>query len=83
MPDLNLSDLDQVSRLLLTVPLKPVQGERFQPPVSRASAATYQTKDGPKLLVESAKYGQPVGNDLRDLGQNQPIAALTESAMLP
>ena len=56
MPDLNLSELDKVSRLLMTVPLRPVQGDRFQPTgFPSLGAATYQTKEGPKLLVESAQ----------------------------
>lgn len=54
MPDLDLSLLNNISRLLLTIPLKPLQGDRFQPTgFPSLGAATYQTKDGPKLLVES------------------------------
>lgn len=56
MSDLDLSPLNDVSRLLLTIPLKPLQGDRFQPTgFPSLGAATYQTKDGPKLLVESAQ----------------------------
>jgi CRISPR-associated protein Csb1 len=75
---LDLSPLDKVSRLLLTVELKPVQGDRFQPTgFPSLGAATYQTKDGPKLLVESA---QSMANRLEatcwDTATNKPVAAL-------
>jgi CRISPR-associated protein Csb1 len=75
---LDLSPLDKVSRLLMTVPLKPVQGDRFQPTgFPSLGAATYQTKDGPKLLVESA---QSMANRLEttcwDTTSNKPVAAL-------
>lgn len=75
---LDLSPLDGVSRLLMTVPVKPVQGDRFQPTgFPSLGAATYQTKDGPKLLVESA---QSMANRLEttcwDTATNKPVAAL-------
>lgn len=75
---LDLSPLDGVSRLLITVPLKPVQGDRFQPTgFPSLGAATYQTKDGPKLLVESA---QSMANRLEatcwDTAENKPVSAL-------
>lgn len=75
---LDLSPLDRVSRLLMTVPLKPVQGDRFQPTgFPSLGAATFQTKDGPKLLVESA---QSMANRLEttcwDMATNKPVAAL-------
>lgn len=78
MSDLNLAELDKVSRLLLTVPLKPVQGDRFQPTgFPSLGPATYQTTDGPKLLVESA---QSMANRLEttcwDGSSNKPVAAL-------
>lgn len=78
MPDFNPRVLDQVSRVLLTVPLRPVQGERFQPTgFPSLGAATYQTKDGPKLLVESA---QSMANRLEatcwDYEHNRPVPAL-------
>lgn len=78
MPDLNLNELDNVSRLLMTVSLKPVQGDRFQPTgFPSLGAATYQTKDGARLLVEST---QSMANRLEttcwDVGKNQPISAL-------
>jgi CRISPR-associated protein Csb1 len=79
MPDLNLGELDKVSRLLMTVPLQPVQGDRFQPTgFPSLGAATYQTKDGPKLLVESA---QSMANRLEttcwDTALNTPVEALS------
>ena len=79
MPDLNLGELDKVSRLLLTVPLRPVQGDRFQPTgFPSLGAATYQTKEGPKLLVESA---QSMANRLEttcwDTALNKPVEALS------
>jgi CRISPR-associated protein Csb1 len=78
MPDLHLGELDTVSRLLLTVPLQPVQGDRFQPTgFPSLGAATYQTREGPKLLVESA---QSMANRLEttcwDAARNAPVQAL-------
>lgn len=78
MPDLNLSQLDGVSRLLMTVALRPIQGDRFQPTgFPSLGAATYQTKDGPKLLVESA---QSMANRLEaacwDTSENKPNRTL-------
>jgi CRISPR-associated protein Csb1 len=76
MPD--LTTLDKTNRLLLTVPLRPVQGDRFQPTgFPSLGAATYQTKDGQKLLVESA---QSMANRLEttcwDTAKNAPVGAL-------
>ena len=75
---IDLSPLDAASRLLFTVPLKPLQGDRFQPTgFPSLGAATYQTQAGPKLLVESA---QSMANRLEttcwDASANQPVAAL-------
>lgn len=75
---LDLSPLDKVTRLLMTIPLKPVQGDRFQPTgFPSLGAATYQTREGPKLLVESA---QSMANRLEttcwDSATNKPVAAL-------
>lgn len=67
MSDLTcLKALEKANRLLLTVPLRPVQGDRFQPTgFPSLGAATYQTRDGAKLLVESAqKHGEPPRIDL-------------------
>lgn len=78
MSQLNLGELDKVSRLLLTVPLRPVQGDRFQPTgFPSLGAATYQTSEGPKLLVESA---QSMANRLEttcwDAAHNAPVEDL-------
>lgn len=75
---LDLSPLDSVSRLLMTIPLKPVQGDRFQPTgFPSLGAATYRTKDGDKLLVESA---QSMANRLEttcwDDAENKPVTVL-------
>jgi CRISPR-associated protein Csb1 len=80
MSELNfVQALDQANRLLLTVPLRPVQGDRFQPTgFPSLGAATYQTKDGVKLLVESA---QSMANRFEmtcwDDGRKAPVTALT------
>jgi CRISPR-associated protein Csb1 len=77
MPDF-LTSLNSANRLLLTVPLRPLQGDRFQPTgFPSLGAASYQTKDGQKLLVESA---QSMANRLEttcwDMASNAPVAAL-------
>jgi len=51
-----LTALKSTNRLLLSVPLQPLQTDRFQPTgFPNLGAATYQTRDGQKLLVESAQ----------------------------
>lgn len=77
MPDLKA--LEKANRLLFSVPLRPVQGDRFQPTgFPSLGAATYQTKDGQKLLVESA---QSMANRLEmacwDTAKNTPVPELT------
>lgn len=77
MPDF-LTALEKANRLLFTVPLRPLQGDRFQPTgFPSLGAATYQTKDGQKLLLESA---QSMANRLEatcwDMATNAPVAAL-------
>jgi len=74
-PDPILDPLQNSSRLLITIPLKPLQGNRFQPTgFPSLGAATYQTKEGPKLLVESV---QSMANRLEmtcwDSASNKPI----------
>jgi len=68
MPEvISLRTLEEANRLLLTVRLRPVQGDRFQPTgFPSLGAATYQTKDGTKLLVESERpeHGKPPRNGL-------------------
>lgn len=73
-----LSKLGSANRLLLCVPLRPVQGDRFQPTgFPSLGAATYQTRAGQKVLVESA---QSMANRLEmvcwDSARNEPVAAL-------
>src|ERR1017187_5682299 len=73
-----LKALEEANRLLLTVRLRPAQGDRFQPTgFPSLGAATYQTRDGVKLLVESA---QSMANRLEttcwDEGAKAPVAAL-------
>lgn len=75
---LDLGSLENAPRVLLSVQLRPIQTDRFQPTgFPSLGAATYQTKDGPKLLVESA---QSMANRLEttcwDVAQNAPIPAL-------
>jgi len=75
---LDLTPLENATRLLFTIPLAPLQGERFQPTgFPSLGAATYQTQSGAKLLVESA---QSMANRMEttcwDSAANKPIAAL-------
>ena len=53
---LDLSSLAATPRLLFEIPLRPVQGQRFQPTgFPGLGAATFQTSQGACLLVESAQ----------------------------
>jgi CRISPR-associated protein Csb1 len=75
---IDLTPLDKTTRLLFSIDLQLVQGDRFQPTgFPSLGAATYQTKDGQKLLVESA---QSMANRLEatvwDAVSEKPIAAL-------
>lgn len=75
---IDLTSLNKTTRLLFSIDLQPVQGDRFQPTgFPSLGAATYQTKDGQKLLVESA---QSMANRLEttgwDFAKEKPIAAL-------
>lgn len=75
---IDLTRLDNATRLLFSIPLQPVQGDRFQPTgFPSLGAATYQNKEGQKLLVESA---QSMANRLEatawDVVNEQPISAL-------
>lgn len=52
----DLSALSNAPRLLFEIPLKPIQGQRFQPTgFPGLGAATFQTPGGLCLLVESAQ----------------------------
>jgi CRISPR-associated protein Csb1 len=75
---IDLSELDNATRLLFSIDLQPVQGDRFQPTgFPSLGAATYQTKDGQKLLVESV---QSMSNRFEaavwDTANERPLAAL-------
>jgi CRISPR-associated protein Csb1 len=53
---IDLNPLTAAHRLLFAIPLKPLQGHRFQPTgFPSLGAATYRTPDGDSLLVESAQ----------------------------
>ncbi len=74
----DLKPITNSTRVLFTIPLKPLQGDRFQPTGFPAlGAATYQTASGPKLLVESA---QSMANRLEtvcwDIAAGKPVAPL-------
>ncbi len=74
---MNLDSLTNARRVLFNIPLQPIQGERFQPTgFPSLGAATYQTRSGAALLVESA---QSMANRLEttiwDEANNRPIAA--------
>ena len=52
---IDLDPLASATRVLFSIELKPLQGDRFQPTgFPSLGAATYQTKDGSKLLVVCA-----------------------------
>ena len=54
--NVDLTPLDNENRLLFGIPLKPIQGSRFQPTgFPSLGAATFQTAEGRSLLVESAQ----------------------------
>ena len=53
---IDLSMLERAHRVLFEIPLKPLQGHRFQPTgFPNLGAATFRTADGQHLLVESAQ----------------------------
>jgi CRISPR-associated protein Csb1 len=74
----DLTLLAGAARLLFAIPLRPVQGTRFQPTgFPGLGAATYQSAQGTSLLVESA---QSMANRLEsvcwDEAKQAPVAAL-------
>lgn len=75
---LDLTSLDTTTRLLFSIELRPVQGDRFQPTgFPSLGVATYQTKDGQKLLVESAQsLANRFETTVWDALNERPIAAL-------
>jgi len=75
---LSLAPLGEHNRALFKIRLEPLQGERFQPTgFPSLGAATYETKSGTSLLVESA---QGMANRLEltcwDEAKNQPTLAV-------
>lgn len=75
---LDLAPLKHQSRILFTIPLEPLQGDRFQPTgFPSLGAATYQTHGGLELLVESA---QSMANRFEatcwDTATQKPVQAL-------
>lgn len=75
---IDLTPLAKTTRLLFSIDLRPVQGDRFQPTgFPSLGAATYQTKDGQKLLVESAQsMANRFETTVWDSVNEKPIAAL-------
>jgi len=76
--NIDLKPLETESRLLFAVPLKPLQGSRFQPTgFPNLGAATFKTPQGESLLVESA---QSMANRLEltcwDAAKNKPIGVV-------
>ncbi len=74
---IQLDSLKDAHRILFNIPLRPVQGERFQPTgFPSLGPATYQTRNGSSLLVESA---QSLANRLEaviwDTANQKPVAA--------
>ena len=73
---IDISQLADTNRLLFAIPLKPLQGSRFQPTgFPSLGAATFQTSQGASLLVESAQsmanrleltLWDPASNDLKE-----------------
>lgn len=73
---IDLKPLKAVHRLLFAIPLEPLQGHRFQPTGFPAlGAATYRTKDGDSLLVESA---QSMANRLESTVWDQALEDVNE-----
>lgn len=75
---LDLKSLKSENRILFSVKLKPILGDRFQPTgFPSLGAAEYQTSAGRKLLVEST---QSMANRLEttcwDVANNSPVADL-------
>lgn len=71
-----LTDTSRPPRLLFEVDLKPVQGRRFQPTgFPDLGAATYETEEGTRLLVESA---QSMANRLETVCWDATTNALPE-----
>lgn len=75
---INFVSLTNARRVLFNIPLKPIQGERFQPTgFPSLGAATYQTKNGASLLVESA---QSMANRLESTIWDEANKSLVDAA---
>jgi len=90
---LDLTPLNSTPRLLFEIPLRPLQGQRFQPTgFPGLGAATYQTPEGTSLLVESAQsmanrlertVWDDATNDLRtELGGMSHVRVLRQGSFL-
>lgn len=68
--------LDSSHRILFNIPLKPLQGERFQPTgFPSLGAATYQARNGTSLLVESAQsMANRLESTIWDEAGQKPVA---------
>lgn len=75
---IDLTKLDNATRLLFSIDLQPVQGDRFQPTgFPSLGAATYQTKNGQKLLVESTQsMANRFESTVWDAVNERPVAVL-------
>ena len=73
---LDLSLLHSSHRILFNIPLKPLQGERFQPTgFPSLGAATYQTRNGTSLLLESAQsMANRLESTIWDEAGQKPVA---------
>ncbi len=74
---IQLDTIKDAHRILFNIPLRPVQGERFQPTgFPSLGAATYQTRNGRSLLVESAQsMANRLENVIWDAAAQKPVAA--------
>ncbi len=74
---MNFDSLTNARRILFNIPLQPIQGERFQPTgFPSLGAATYQTRSGASLLVESAQsMANRLESTIWDEADNRPVPA--------
>lgn len=75
---LDITALNSATRVLFSVPLKPIQGTRFQPTgFPDLGAATYKADNTPCLLVESAQsMANRLENVCWDEAANEPVSPL-------
>lgn len=74
---IQLDSLKNAHRILFNIPLRPVQGERFQPTgFPSLGAATYQTRNGRSVLVESAQsMANRLESSIWDAATQKPVGA--------